>query len=293
MKRRYFIQYSLLFVGGCASATQTDLSRSAKPEKLRLAITDAHGMEELKRHYDPFRRALSEVLELPIEFYPVENFTAAGSALHLNLVDLVLAGPSEYVVVHARTNAVPVVELTRPGYRTQIVVRGDSGIKSLEQLNGKTIAMREVGSTSAHLGSTKLLMDAGLNPQVDYTPVMLGKEGFNALKNGKVDAWSASTFTYKRTLEQEELSEAEFPAIATGPLLPNDIFVANSQLDPTLIEYMRSQMLEHQDKLMPTLLVTPNLASRFQNSKIIPANDDHYNMIREAYKATGQGDFSQ
>lgn len=297
MKRRNFVGYFLLFLGGCAVASSNPNERASKsagtrPEKLRFAVTDAKGMEDLQQHYEPFRQALEQVLETPVEFFPVDNFTAAGSALHLDRVDLVLAGPSEYVIIHARTNAVPVVELTRPGYSSAIVVRADSGITSLRQLKGKTIAMREIGSTSGHLGSTKMLMDAGLNPQSDFKTVMLGKEGFKALKNGEVDAWCSSTFSYERTLKSEGVSKQEFPAIAIGPPLPNDIFIASSKLDIAFIEEMRSRLLQNQDRITSALLATNNLDSRFQNASIVPANDENFNMIREAYKATGQGDLT-
>ena len=89
--------------------------------------------------------------------------TAAVEALAAKQLDFVLTGPAEYVVFRARTNAQPVVALTRPDYFSQIVVLADGPIKALGDLKGKKISFGEIGSTSQHLGPAQILMDAGLS----------------------------------------------------------------------------------------------------------------------------------
>lgn len=133
MNRRNFFIYTILFTAGCTTGTGTTNNPRNKSnnfgqielEKIRLAITDVKGLEQLERDYDSFRLVLEEALATKIEFFPVENYIEAASALQLGLVELVFAGPSEYVVINARTNAVPVIALTRPIYRSTIAVRGD------------------------------------------------------------------------------------------------------------------------------------------------------------------------
>ncbi|MDJ0715053.1 MAG: PhnD/SsuA/transferrin family substrate-binding protein [Prochloraceae cyanobacterium] len=294
MKRRNFIGYSLLFLAGCSAATKNyDNSAIAEPEKLRFAVTDVRGLERLQQEYETFRNGLQEVLEKPIEFFPVNNFIDAASALQLDRVDLVLAGPSEYVIVNARTNAIPIVALTRPRYRSVIAVRANSGIKSLAQLKGKTIAVSNLGSTASHLGSIDLLIEAGLNPQSDLKVLILedsshGKKGLEALKNREVDAWGVVIYRYEKYLQDRGLSQNDFPAIAKGKLLPSDVFIASSQLALQFVEKMRSRMLENQDKLMEGIIAAE---SKFKGGALIPANDSDYNMIRQVYAEIGQGDF--
>lgn len=262
------------------------------PEKLRFAVTDVHSREELTRDYDPFRKTLEQVLSRKIEFVPVANFTDAIPALRSDRIDLVMAGPAEYVLLNARTKAVPVIAVTRPNYHSVFAVRGDSKISSLVQLKGKKIGMWKVGSTSGHLGTTKLLIDAGLNPQSDFEVVMLGKKCLQALKNGVVDACGLSAFRYQYLLVSAGESLQNFPLIAQGQPLPNDVFVANGLLEADFIEYMRSAMIDNQEKLLESLLATP-ANDRFKGGDIVAANDADYNMIREAYRAIGQGELIQ
>jgi phosphonate transport system substrate-binding protein len=290
MKRRNFLWYSLLFVAGCTAGTNSPTGGGSSPEALRLAVTDVQGKEDLDRDYGPFKQALEEVLERPIEFFPVDSYTEAVPALQLGLVDLVLTGPSEYVLIRTRTNAVPLTGITRPNYHAAIAVSSKSNIKSLAELKGKTIAMVKVGSTSGHLGPTKLLLEAGLNPKSDYKVEMLGREGsLEALKNGEVDAWGGPWLDYQRLVAALDL-ESEFPLLKKGPALPNDVFVASSKLNSNLTDEIRSRMVENQKKLIEALAIAP-ANNKFKTSEMIAADDSDYNMIREVYEALGQGQF--
>ena len=298
MKRRNFLLYSLLLAGGCTVATnspsnQTGSSALKPLEKLRFAVTDAKGLADLERDYEPFRSTLEQVLELPVEFFPVKDYFDAAAALQSNSVDLVWAGPSEYIVIKARTNALPLLELPRPEYYTVVWVRADSGIKSLAELKGKTIDMRKDGSTSSHLGAIKLLIDAGLDPQTDVNIIMSGEYSLTPLETGEADAMTRAPYRYKNALEEANASEEDYPIIATGQPLPGDIFIASSFLDEARRTDLQAKMLESQAQLMEAIASVATLGFRFQGSKLIPANDANYNFIREVYRAIGQGNFLQ
>ncbi|HYW18528.1 MAG TPA: phosphate/phosphite/phosphonate ABC transporter substrate-binding protein [Nodularia sp. (in: cyanobacteria)] len=295
MKRRKLVFNFILFLGGCTTGLSPNKNSFKKPEKsplkgLKFAVADANGLEDLQRDYGAFRTTLEEILDIAIEFFPVEDRTEAAPALQSGEVDIVLAGPSEYVVFNSRAKAIPLVAIQRLNYYPIIVVRADSKIQSLAQLKGKRIAMRKTGSTSGHLAPIKMLIDAGLDPNTDVKILMLGEEGVQALKKGEVDAWTIASDRYKTALKSGGLSEQDFSVIAKGTLLPSDLFVINNQFAPSFIEDVRSRMLKHQDKLLPSLLVS-TVNQPYQGSKFIPANDADYNIIRQVYQKIGQGNF--
>ncbi|NEQ77646.1 MAG: phosphate/phosphite/phosphonate ABC transporter substrate-binding protein [Okeania sp. SIO2C9] len=286
MKRRNFIGYILLFITSCTPTT----NNSQIPNKLRFAVTDVINEEKLRRDYEPFRAALEEVLATKIEFFPVESFAMAAAALELNQVDLLLAGPSEYVVINARTNAIPLIGVTRPNYRAVIAVPAGSPIKSTAQLQGKTLALSDIGSTSGHLGPTKLLMDAGLDPRSDVKILMLGDEGsLTDFKQGKVDAWGGSAIDYQYLLQTDGVSEKDFPIIAKTTLLPSDVIIASSNLDFQLIQEYQARILNSQEKLIAAL-VEGESTKKYQGSSLVAANDANYDIIRDVYQVIGEGD---
>lgn len=297
MKRRHFLWYSLLLIGSCQAATNQSSNSSSNsesgsmPEKLRFTITEVHKIEDLQRDYGALRTVLEEVLGKKIEFVTVESYTAAAASLQSDRIDLVLTGPSEYVVIRARTNASPVIAITRPNYRTVIAVNKNSKIKSVAELKSKKIALWEVGSTSGYLGPTKLLIDAGLDPKSDLKIMLMGSKGLPALKNGEIDAWGGSEVKYEKFLQDNGLSENDLPPIVRGPVLPSDLFVVSSKFDRALIAEISDKMVKNQNKLLQSLLSVEE--GKYKGSQLVPALDSDYDMIREVYKAIGQGSFVQ
>lgn len=296
MLRRNLLWYFLLFVAGCTAATPNlhssyDRWTLKQKEKLRFAVSDVQGLANLQRDYGAFRTALTEVLETKIEFVPVDNFVAATAALQLNMVDIVMAGPAEYIILKARTNAETIVALTRPHYRSVIVVRADSNINSLADLKGKIIELGKLGTGGSYVGQIKMLMEAGLNPQSDVKIISSKEYNLKALKNGEVDAWGRTLHRYETALQQEGASERDYPILVKSPPLPSDVFVASSQLEPVLVAEIRDRMFANQDKLVEAIGSVPAFGSKFKGATLAPANDRDYDMIREVYKAMGDENF--
>lgn len=290
LKRRTFLTYSVLFMGGCTFATTaTSQSKSElnRPSQLRFAVTDVTGAEALERDFGAFRQALEEILSIPITFYPVENYSAAAPALLANELDFAMAGPSEYLLLRARAKAVPLVGVSRPHYYSVIMTRVDSGLDTLADLKGKKIAMRTQGSTAGHIIPMKLLLDAGLAPEGDYEVLMLDKEGFAALRSGKVDAWAGSSIYSLEYVKTPAAGNSEVQVIARSSDLPPDVFVANPSLGDEFIAEMRSQILTHKDTLMTTLLAS-EANQKYQESELIPVHDSDYQALRDSYHAIGQ-----
>lgn len=287
MKRRHFFGYSLLFVAGCANATTRNHALGKnKPNLLRLTVTDEQGLEALEKNYGKFRQALEEVLATKIEFVPVESYIAAVVALQSNQVDLILTGPSEYVVINARTEAVPLIAIARQDYYSVIVVPENSEIQSLEEVRGKTISLKQIGSTSGHLGPTKLLLDAGLKPNTDYQVMMLGsEEGMEALAEGKVAAWGGSRTDY----ESYKVVGKRFREIKQGSPLPSDLIVVSDLLDQRLVADFKQRIIDNQNKLIEAL-VQGEETQKFRGSRLVPVEDADYDIIRDVYMSIGAGE---
>jgi phosphonate transport system substrate-binding protein len=294
MKRRKIIYNFLLFLVGCTTVNTdknfSQISPVTLPKKLRFTVTDDKKLEEIQQSFGDFKTALEQVLETTVEFVPVENYVAAATALQLDRVDLVLVGPSEYVIIRARTKAIPLTAITRPNYHSLIIVSRKSGIKSLAQLKGKKIALGDLGAAGSHLSPLKMLIDAGLNPKSDVEIFNLGeKERLMTLKKGEVHASALSNNTYEREVVEKK-AESEFLIVAQSPLLPNDVFILNSKFEPAVVEQIRTRILKSQEKLIQALRLGRK-NKKYKQSQLVPVNDTDYNMIREVYRAIGQGTF--
>ena len=292
MKRRYFLLHALLFTVGCTTATNGKHCYSLKDglEKLRFAVSDVVGMKELERDYGPFRTVLEKVLKIPVEFFPVRTRSDATAALKLDRVDLVWAGPSEYLTIHARTNTVPLVGISRPKTRVIFATRADSNISSVEDLQGKTIEMGPVGVTLSHLLPVRILLDAGLDPNEDVQIMNSEEYELEALQRGDVDAWARPIHRYRSALKSMGASEEEFPIFIDYGPIPPDVLVASNFLDPEAVAQIRECLIESSAEIAEAIVASKALASKFEGAEIVEIADPDYDAIRAVYQAIGQGD---
>ena len=257
-----------------------------------MAVTDLVGMEELQRNFEPFQEEMSGALDMEVELFPVSDRTAAVAALESDEVDVVLTGPAEYVVIRDRTDATPVIGITRPGYYSVIATHADSSFESVEDLEGATVAMSDVGSTSGHLGPSVILQDAGLNPQDDVEVEMLGDADLQAFKTEQVDAWGGAALDFELFLEEEELPETDFRLLAEGDPLPNDVFIASPNLSEEFIGELRTGMTENEEAILEAI-VQGEENDKYVGAELVEAQDSDYDYMREAYRAIGVNDFSE
>lgn len=272
------------------AACGDDDEAGAAPEFVKLAVTDLQGLEELQREFGAFVTVLEEASGLEVEFFPVNDRVAAAAALEADRVDLVFTGPAEYVVIKERTGAQPVVAIRRPGYHSCIYTTKQSGITSVEDLEGGTIAMSDVGSTSGHLGPSQLLVDAGLDPLEDLEVLTVGDTVHEALKRGDVDAVGIGCHDYEEFMADDDPSR--YRVLVEGDPLPADVIVAREGLDESTIESFRSAFEANFDELLAAMLEGED-NQKFQDAELLADIDDaDYDVVRSMYEAIGVDDFS-
>lgn len=278
---------ALAALGACSAGS------TAEPDAqtLRFAVTDLQGLEELQREFGAFESEFEKVSGYELDFYAVNDRSAAAAALSTDEVDLVLTGPAEYVVIHENTDAEPVIAIERPGYHSCVYTSADSGITDLDQLAGTKVAMSDVGSTSGHLGPSQVLVDAGVDPLTDLEVLTVGDTVHQALLRGDVQAVGIGCHDYEEFMASEE-NPAEFPILAEGEMLPPDVIVARSGLDQAVVDDVRTAFEENWDTLLPAMLEGAD-NSKFTDARLIDVTDDSYDVVRSMYNAIGVDDFSE
>lgn len=273
---------------GAAACTGDDDESSANT--IRFAVTDLQGLEELQREFGAFKDTFEKLSGASIEFYAVADRVAAAAALDSDQVDIVLTGPAEYVVMQARAGAEPIVAIKREYYKSCIYTTAESGITSVEQLPGSTIAMTDVGSTSGHLGPSQLLLDAGIDPLEDVEVLTVGDAVHEALKRGDVDAAGVGCHDYDEFMEADD--PKSYTLLVEGPSLPADLIIAREGLDEKTVELVRSTFVDNFPALLDSMLKGEDNA-KFRNASIVEVTDADYDVVRSMYQAVGVDDFTE
>lgn len=276
---------TLACLSGCGRGDAS--SAGGMPTVIRLADTGIDGMENLSTTFGPFATELGRLTGTRVEFFPVSDRTAAITALQFRQLDLVLAGPSEYIMLRNRLRVPPkpVAGIARDRYATAFIVQADSPFQTIADLRGRRIAMKDPGSTTGHLIPFVMLREAGLDPDRDVTVRLLDGARIEALVNGDVDALASGLRDYDQLVRR--FGEGRYRILAESPTIPADVFIVRGDLPEEFQNKLKAVFKDHADTLLPLLQVGTNQERYRAGIRLVAADDSDYDVIREGYRLIG------
>ncbi|WP_370227093.1 PhnD/SsuA/transferrin family substrate-binding protein [Cognatishimia sp.] len=265
---------------------------AAQAETWKLAVTDVEGMERLQLEWGPFKEALETATGDTFEFYAVNSRTAAAEALRGETVDFVVSGPAEYVVINKLTNATPIVGLGRPDYHCAIVVRADSGINTVADLEGRTVAFGDIGSTSNMLCPMQVLADHGLDPINDIEVMHTSRNiAHEALKNGDVDALGSNAGSWLNVRNAEtDLPYGFFRILARSGDLPNDMIMVGAHVPGDAAAAVQQAIIENKDSIIAGITAHEE-NDKYVGMDLVEIEDSAYDYVRSMYSNAGYPQF--
>ena len=118
--------------------------------------------------YRPLADYLARALERPVQLRTVDSWEGLAKSLANGETDIALMGPWGYVLANHRAGAQAVATILydgKPEYFAIMVTHPESGIESIADLEGRTFAFGDKGSTSGYLIPLHHLMTLGITPE--------------------------------------------------------------------------------------------------------------------------------
>jgi phosphonate transport system substrate-binding protein len=289
MLRRHAVTPILLVAGILLAALggQPALAQSS----LHLALTPSQKPTDLMVAGEAFGAALGKLVGVPIRVTVASDYAAVVEALRNRTADLAFVHPAGYVLANREAKAMIVAKDQWHGntsYTSRIYVRKESGLKTLEELRGKTIAFVDPSSTSGYVYPMVMLIEKGLVQNKD--PKTFFKEfvfsgshdaGLQALLHGHVDAFAS--FDQAREQYLKDPAEREkLIYIAESAPIPEGGICARDGLDPALVAKVRAALLSMKG---PTY--APVLKALYDIDGFEPAEDREYQPVRAAMDLLG------
>jgi phosphonate transport system substrate-binding protein len=281
---------SIILVAGILLAAlggQPALAQSS----LHLALTPSQKPTDLMVAGEAFGAALGKLVGVPIRVTVASDYAAVVEALRNRTADLAFVHPAGYVLANREAKAMIVAKDQWHGntsYTSRIYVRKESGLKTLEELRGKTIAFVDPSSTSGYVYPMVMLIEKGLVKNKD--PKTFFKEfvfsgshdaGLQALLHGHVDAFAS--FDQAREQYLKDPAEREkLIYIAESAPIPEGGICARDGLDPALVAKVRAALLSMKG---PTY--APVLKALYDIDGFEPAEDREYQPVRAAMDLLG------
>ena len=190
---------------------------------LRISAIPDEAPSELIRKFKPLAEYLENALGMEVKFIPLVDYAATVEALAAGKLDLVWYGGFTHVQARLRTRGGvrPLVMRIRDArFKSKFIARKGSGIKTLQDLKGKTFSFGSVSSTSGHLMPRFFLKKAGLYPDQDFKKFSFsGAHDATAkwVEAGKVDAGALNEAVWERLVRDKKIDTGKVGAFYTTP----------------------------------------------------------------------------
>jgi phosphonate transport system substrate-binding protein len=226
---------------------------------------------------------LAKALGMPVKPFVAADYNGVIEALRSGRLDVAYLGPFSYVLgtTIAPIEAFAVAETKKAGrtsYYSQIVARKDSGIKTVNDLKGKTFAFVDPSSTSGHLFPKAGLIKLGFNPDTDFGRVIFsGSHDSNAIavQNRKVDAAAIADRILDAAIAKGLARREDLVEVWRSDPIPESPTVWRKNLPPDLKQRVQAAFLEVKD--IPW-------SDQGMLNGFHPTTDSAYNIIRDTAK---------
>jgi len=272
-----------------ALALATPLPVAAQP--LHLVLTPSQKPTDLLAAGEEFGQALGKLCGAPMRVTVASDYAAVIEALRNRTADLAFVRPVGYVLASREAKARIVARNLWHGkstFTSRIYVRRDSGIKTLEELRGKTIAFVDPSSSSGYTYPMVLLIQRGLvrdrDPKTFFREVMFAgahDAAMRALLNGHVDAIASFDMAREQYLT-DPVERDKIVFVAETMPIPEAGIAARDGLSPEIFARVRTALVQMRGPAYASLLKRMYDIDGFE-----PAEDRDYDPVRAAVELLG------
>ena len=237
--------------------------------------------------YQPLLDYLATKTPYKYELVLKKNYEETVNALGTGETAVALLGPLTYLEAHAKYDAVSILKSKgvdgTASYRSVMITKKDSPVKTLAELKGKSVAFASSKSTSGNLMPRYLLANARihLSDLSDYANFDYHDSVVKAVLKGRYAAGAVRDSVAKKYMKLGIAVIAESEAIPSGPL------VAGPGTPYTVIENIKKALLGLDPREADSQKVLTRLDEDFKNG-FTEATDKDYGSIRSKINAVPQ-----
>ncbi|HFF0998492.1 TPA: phosphate/phosphite/phosphonate ABC transporter substrate-binding protein [Staphylococcus aureus] len=261
----------IVFAAACGNSSSLDNQKNAsndsdsksggyKPKELTVQFVPSQNAGTLEAKAKPLEKLLSKELGIPVKVSVSTNYNTIVEAMKSKKVDVGFLPPTAYTLAHDQKAADLLLQAQRFGvkedgsaskelvdsYKSEILVKKDSKIKSLKDLKGKKIALQDVTSTAGYTFPLAMLKnEAGINATKDMKIVNVKghDQAVISLLNGDVDA--AAVFNDARNTVKKDQPNVfkDTRILKLTQAIPNDTISVRPDMDKDFQEKLKKAFI--------------------------------------------------
>lgn len=250
-------------------------------DEIIFAVNPFTAPEKIRASHMPILAEAAKKIGMKARTIIVNDYEALGNALRNNLADVGWFSPAAYVSAKNTTNITPLVTPkvnNATNYTGYIITKKGSGIKTLNDLQGKSFGFVDKKSASGYVYPKAALIENGKNPDTFFGSTrFLGSHNkvIEAVMNGVIEAGA----TYSEAFEQAGAAAASNLDIIfmTDPI-PKDAIAAGPGVDPEVVKQL-TQAFEHMND---SDAAVGSIMKGVKINGFVKAKDTDYDVVRKA-----------
>ncbi|MGB4438320.1 MAG: phosphate/phosphite/phosphonate ABC transporter substrate-binding protein [Sedimentibacter sp.] len=291
------------FLFGCSStASDTDAkgnktanpsdSSNELPEKLIFAYlpNEESADDNRKVARDMLMEDITEYIGIPVEIIICDDYNAVIETMRNGNAQIASFGPFSYIIANERSNAEAVVVTAKDEasafYNSLLVTHVDTGIKTIEDIRGKSMSFVDPASTSGNLVPRATIVRLlGVKAEDIDTKVFSSvqyagnhQNSFMAAANKSVEVAAVQISTYEKAIEEGLVKEEDIHVITKSDPIPSSPIAIYGGLPEDLKEKLISFFTTYDNDEYFTL-------SGQEGKKFISIDDSKYDGIRDIAKS--------
>src|SRR5918996_804869 len=261
------------------------------PKELTFALLSTESAPEVGRRWTPILTQLSKDLGIPIKQVASTDYRGSIEALRFHKAQLGQLGPKGYIEASNNNyaNVEPIVQLQHAngslGYRSSLIVHGESDLFSPEDIAGKTFAFNDPNSTSGYLVPMSFfLTEMGIEPKAHFSKLTFSgshEASILAVANQKVDVASTNLPDVQQLTREGKVPRGALRVIWVSKLIPNDPVVVRKDLPASLRQAVQESLVSMKDRVPDTFAQ----GGAFFGGGFVKADDSRYQIVRELHEA--------
>jgi phosphonate transport system substrate-binding protein len=215
-----------LALSACGGLGEPEMGSADSP--IVMSFVPSGDTQDIIASGETLAQMLSERTGLTVTSNVGTDFSSVREAMCAGQAQIGWLNTFNYVLANEQCGVDAALATSRFGattYAGQIIVRADSGIDSLDDLNGKVMCWVDPASTSGYIIPRIMLAAEGIDPDTAFSQTIEAGSHNNVVTqvyNGDCDA--GATFADARTGIEEEVPDVleQVVVLATTSDIPND-----------------------------------------------------------------------
>jgi len=220
-------------------------------EPIRFGILSIAPPSRIYAHWQPFADYMGKKLGRRVDIVVPRGFGRMKDAVANGGVDFFYINSHVFYRLKQAGQAIGVAQMQnidgRTTSRSEIFVRSDSGISTIADLGGKTVAFISPMGAGGYLAPLAYLRTHGITAGTPVSEVFTKNLSTSIHKVLLKDIDAASMCGVNFRLMSKKIETGELKIIAVSAPYPENLIAARTELDPRLVKHFRDAAISIQD----------------------------------------------